>query len=228
MAHNSDTNPNRQAEQKWQADQDAQVPKQLKPYGRKQLLEATAKAVLTDRNKSYGNPEDNFRNIAEVWNWWFDERWKRYSESKKEIPDLGPFIITPLDVAHLNTLMKMARLKTNPTHMDSMVDAAGYQACAADFVPGIVAGMNLSDKGLAKAEDAVAQGASQNERVEAQEQDWQTYPNQFQMVPRKSYAYDATKWEPVGGNTLRLRPLTKDARECMPVMLTSRFTVVSP
>jgi hypothetical protein len=92
--------------------------------GRQRVLEATSKAVLSDRNKAYGNPEDNFRNIAEVWNWWF-------ASKRGEDPRLIMF--TPMDVAHMMVLMKMARLKTNPTHFDSIVDVAGYAACAGDL-----------------------------------------------------------------------------------------------
>lgn len=103
--------------------------------GREQLIEKVRAATLQDRNKDYGNPEDNFKNIADVWNWWFETRFARYRESLKNDLVTGPFTILPLDVAHMMTLMKMARLKTNPTHFDSQVDAAGYQACAADFRP---------------------------------------------------------------------------------------------
>lgn len=92
--------------------------------GRQELIDKVSAAVLQDRNKSYGDPESNFKNIADVWNWWFGGK----------ASFVAPF--TPLDVAHMMTLMKMARLKFNPTHFDSQVDAAGYQACAADFVAG--------------------------------------------------------------------------------------------
>lgn len=91
--------------------------------GRQVVLDQAAKAVLSDRNKAYGNPEDNFRNIADVWNWWF---------AGKRVPGAA-IEFTPLDVAHMMVLMKMARLKTNPAHLDSIVDTAGYAACAGDF-----------------------------------------------------------------------------------------------
>lgn len=101
--------------------------------GREQLIEKVRAATLQDRNKDYGNPEDNFRNIADVWNWWFETRIRE--EMRAGVVHTKALKITPLDVAHMMTLMKMARLKTNPTHFDSQVDAAGYQACAADFQP---------------------------------------------------------------------------------------------
>lgn len=92
--------------------------------GRQKLIDLMSKAVLSDRNKVYGEPEKNFQNIADVWNWWFEGKEGDWVENG----------FTALAVAHMMTLMKMARLKTNPTHFDSQVDAAGYQACAADFV----------------------------------------------------------------------------------------------
>ena len=34
---------------------------------RKECLEAAGKAVLTDRENTYGKPEDNFKMIAYLW-----------------------------------------------------------------------------------------------------------------------------------------------------------------
>lgn len=97
------------------------------PTGRARVLKLAAEATLQDRNKQYGNPEDNFKNIAEVWNW--------YLEGKAP-PGKCLVTIDAIDVAHMQVLMKMARLKTNPTHLDSIVDVAGYAACAGDFCVG--------------------------------------------------------------------------------------------
>lgn len=98
--------------------------------GRERLLEQVGAAVLQDRNQAYGNPEDNFKNIAEVWNWYLKGK-PTHATSAEEPVNIT---LDGLDIAHMMTLLKMARLKTNRTHEDSMVDAAGYQACAADFV----------------------------------------------------------------------------------------------
>ena len=84
---------------------------------RNQVLYDAAQAVLSDRNSSYGPPEANFKDIADVWNWFLQD---------------VKHIITPMDVAHMMILMKMARLKYNPNHRDSKVDVAGYAACAAE------------------------------------------------------------------------------------------------
>lgn len=82
--------------------------------GRAQLLLSAAHAVLQDRNADYGDPEDNFRDIAALWS----------------IFTGHPF--TPRQAAIMCGLIKVARMKTSPEHPDHLVDLAGYAACAAD------------------------------------------------------------------------------------------------
>lgn len=94
-------------------------PAQKKAIARKEVLDAAAKAVLQDRNASYGSPESNFQDIADVWNWFLSDK-------------IAPGTIEKMDVANMMILMKMARLKYNPNHRDSKVDVAGYAACAAE------------------------------------------------------------------------------------------------
>jgi hypothetical protein len=84
---------------------------------RKECLDAAAAAVLTDRNLDYGNPEDNFRDIAAIWTIQLG--------SKLRSP------ITPFEVATLSIGTKLARLKTSPRVVDHWVDIAGYAACGA-------------------------------------------------------------------------------------------------
>lgn len=78
---------------------------------RAHVLANAAQAVLSDRNKAYGDPEDNFLDIAELW-----AAYKKVS-------------FTRADVAAMMALMKIARLRTNPIHEDSWIDVAGYAAC---------------------------------------------------------------------------------------------------
>lgn len=80
------------------------------------LLEAIT-ITSKDRNSVYGNPEDNFANIAGYWS--------HYLSTQRGMI----IVITPQDVAHLMILMKIARLSTNPDHRDSLLDVAGYAAC---------------------------------------------------------------------------------------------------
>lgn len=87
---------------------------------RQEVLDAAARAVLQDRNASYGPPEKRFQDIADVWNWYHGRNGTQQ------------VLITAMDVANMMILMKMARLKYNPNHRDSKVDVAGYAACAAE------------------------------------------------------------------------------------------------
>lgn len=91
-----------------------------RPTERKMLLDHAALITSTDRNKDYGNPEDNFANIATYWT--------AYVKQSSGIE----ITFSAQDIAHMMILMKMARLATNPSHYDSLVDVAGYAACAAD------------------------------------------------------------------------------------------------
>jgi hypothetical protein len=38
------------------------------------------------------------------------------------------------DVAVMMTLLKVARIKSNPKHMDNFIDGAGYLACGGELV----------------------------------------------------------------------------------------------
>lgn len=89
---------------------------------RQTLLNQALVITSADRNKAYGSPEDNFRNIAVYW-------------SQHLTASTGIEItVSPSDVAYMMVLMKLARLSTNPTHYDSILDVAGYAACAADCI----------------------------------------------------------------------------------------------
>lgn len=90
------------------------------PKPRQMLLHHALEITSRDRNKAYGDPEDNFQNIADFWN--------TYMRQAKS----AAAVFTSQDVAHLMILMKMARLSKNPAHYDSLLDVAGYAACAAD------------------------------------------------------------------------------------------------
>lgn len=73
---------------------------------RKALL---AKALSTVENKNYGEPVDNFQNIANLWS---------------EYKEIG---FTVEDVGIMMMLLKIARIKHDPSE-DSWVDIAGYAA----------------------------------------------------------------------------------------------------
>lgn len=82
---------------------------------RKECLEQAMGCVLQDRASQYGGVENNFEQIADLW------------EAYLHAP------ISALDVAMMMALLKVARAKANPAHADSFVDLAGYAACGAEL-----------------------------------------------------------------------------------------------
>lgn len=88
---------------------------------RKEILETALTYVTKDRNSSYGEPEDNFNNIAMLWNAYLKSAGYRIADFEVELD--------ATDVAIMNALIKVARLSTNPGHKDSWIDLAGYAAC---------------------------------------------------------------------------------------------------
>ena len=109
------------------------------------LLKRAIEITTKDRNASYGDPEDNFANIAAYWSRYLSD------SAKLEI------IISPQDVAHLMILMKIARLSTNPNNYDSLLDVAGYAACGVDCM---VRGERKEFENCAMAGSAVNLGAN--------------------------------------------------------------------
>lgn len=86
---------------------------------RQRILDEASDLTHNARNKDYGNPEDNFANIAKAWTAYLQARY----------PNV---VITPQDYAVMHILVKTARLSTNLNHHDSTVDIAGYAACLGD------------------------------------------------------------------------------------------------
>lgn len=82
---------------------------------RAEVLQAAEKCVCGDRDEQYGNPEDSFTVIADLWGAYRDEHYK------------------PHDVAIMLALMKIARIVTGVQKEDSYVDAVGYLACAGEI-----------------------------------------------------------------------------------------------
>ena len=75
-----------------------------------------------ERQDQYGNPEDSFEIIADFWD--------SYLSSK--YGDQEDFEIDSIDVAHMMTLFKIARMLGQKPTRDSYIDAIGYLAIAAD------------------------------------------------------------------------------------------------
>lgn len=85
---------------------------------RADILETAKEIVTSDRNKQYGEPEDNFDTIASLWN--------AYLVGKHS----DGAVITAKDVALMMVLFKVGRILTSTAvKEDSYIDAAGYIAC---------------------------------------------------------------------------------------------------
>jgi hypothetical protein len=87
------------------------------------LLDEAKKIVTGARRQTYGAPEDNFRVIADLW--------ATYLRRTHAGHITGVLRVEAKDVAQMMILMKVARLAESPDHHDSVVDIAGYAACAA-------------------------------------------------------------------------------------------------
>ena len=88
---------------------------------REEIIKQVEKCILNDRQNTYGTPEDNFQTIANLWN--------EYLGIKDDF-----FKLTPKDVAIMMLLLKVARMKSSPNHVDNYVDCAGYSIIAGSFV----------------------------------------------------------------------------------------------
>lgn len=82
---------------------------------RGRILRDALTLINGTRQDQYGNPENNFQVIADLW---------------------GAYMGRPFsahDVAMMMTLMKCARIKTGTGTEDSYTDACGYLALASDM-----------------------------------------------------------------------------------------------
>lgn len=79
------------------------------------ILEKAIHCVTGQREQDYGSPEDNFERIANLWNGYF-----------------GDGIFTSKDVAMCMILFKVARAYGTNVTYDTLVDIAGYAACASE------------------------------------------------------------------------------------------------
>lgn len=86
-----------------------------KMVSRAEILDCARIAVTGEREQQYGKPEDNFAIIAKLWSAYKGDSF------------------TPVDVAMMMALLKIARIKTGVGTVDSFVDLAGYAACAGEI-----------------------------------------------------------------------------------------------
>lgn len=89
---------------------------------RKEILEKAAECVCTDRNLKYGEPENNFPVIADLWSAFL------CAKTGKTV------ILGTADVADMMILFKLGREITGKGSVDSYIDIAGYAACAGSLI----------------------------------------------------------------------------------------------
>lgn len=80
---------------------------------RQAVLDEAGRIIASDRNATYGEPEDNLGRIAGLWSVYLERR------------------VSPRDVAWLMVLLKVAREVHGP-HDDNPVDVCGYAAIAGE------------------------------------------------------------------------------------------------
>ena len=102
----------------WREEVPTEVVDAIQTWCRAKVLDIAKGYVTEDRAADHGDMEDNFQRIALYWN-----------------AHLGlvDFIKTE-DVAAMMALLKIARIHSNPTHIDNWVDACGYMACGGEVV----------------------------------------------------------------------------------------------
>lgn len=76
-----------------------------------EMLLKHAAGVVADRRQLYGEPEDLFDQVAKRWSFVLGTK------------------VTAAQVALCLIDLKLARLTRDPSHLDSIVDVAGYAAC---------------------------------------------------------------------------------------------------
>lgn len=88
------------------------------------ILAAAQKCVCGDRDNQYGNPENSFKTIAEFWT----------SYVKARCVSPGAVVdISPVDVAAMMALLKIARITSAEPKADNWIDLAGYAACGGEL-----------------------------------------------------------------------------------------------
>ena len=89
---------------------------------RQTILNQAAQMVSGDRQDDYGTPENIFQTIANLWNAYL-------SASRSAAPSR----LTPVDVAAMMALLKIARVASGHGKTDNWIDLAGYAACGGEI-----------------------------------------------------------------------------------------------
>lgn len=91
---------------------------------REKVLKEALSCVNGEREKQYGNPENNFQRIADFWGLYLTTLF----EGTNVVIELDP-----KDVAVMMILFKIARSLGDEDKLDNYVDIIGYAACGAEI-----------------------------------------------------------------------------------------------
>lgn len=92
----------------------------------KSVLDQARDIIYGDREKTYGRPQVNLQSIADFWT--------VYLQRRAVVTGVND-TVTINDVCQMMVLLKTARLLNDPTHLDSLIDQAGYVALQERCVP---------------------------------------------------------------------------------------------
>jgi hypothetical protein len=87
---------------------------------RAEFLDVVKGYVTKDRAATHGDAEDNFADIADLWNIVFGDKLSK------------PF--EPRDVATAMICVKLSRIKKSPNNLDNWHDTAGYASCGGGII----------------------------------------------------------------------------------------------
>ena len=82
------------------------------------ILDTAKQYITKDRAEEHGDLASNFSTIAAYWSTHLNTS------------------VSATDVAVMMNLVKIARIKSNPTNMDNWIDGCGYLACGAELAGG--------------------------------------------------------------------------------------------
>ena len=88
---------------------------------RRSILSTASEIISKDRAATHGEAENSFQTIADYWSVYLSKEFKHN------------VTLTPLQVAQLMVLFKVARAHNNPAHLDNWIDQAGYTALAGEI-----------------------------------------------------------------------------------------------
>lgn len=101
---------------------------------RKDLLEEAIRLTTQKRDEEYGTPNANFARTAKFWSAW------------KGID------FDAVDVAVFMTLVKISRLRHDPTNADSWTDGAAYLGCGGEVARALTSEEKAERKAANQAE----------------------------------------------------------------------------